>query len=160
MVPCGVSFPLFFPLLERKEAVGDRTSHRRGRECVSVSGVRMLFLSLSQNLRFCQLPHQREPWRGGERQKTTRFTSPERAARGCTLGYGGRAVGSVGLCPHMKYLRRGRGIWIRFVNLHKIKHSFLTGEPPSFVTLSLACTTQDNISAGLSSFRWRHPYPL
>ena len=24
--------------------------------------------------------------------------------------------------------------------LHKIKHSFLTGEPPSFVTLSLACT--------------------
>ncbi len=37
MVPCGVSFPLFFPLLERKEAVGDRTSHRHSRERVSAS---------------------------------------------------------------------------------------------------------------------------
>jgi len=25
LVPCGVSFPLFFPLVERKEAVGDWT---------------------------------------------------------------------------------------------------------------------------------------
>ena len=37
MVPCGVSFPLFFPLVERKEAVGDRTRSQYGGECVSVS---------------------------------------------------------------------------------------------------------------------------
>ena len=36
-VPCGVSFPSFFPLVERKRAVGDRTRHQHSRECVSVS---------------------------------------------------------------------------------------------------------------------------
>ena len=72
-VPCGVSFPPFFPLLERKAAVGDRTRQQPRRECVSVSGVQMLFLSLSQNLRFCQLPHQREPLRGGEMQEPPRL---------------------------------------------------------------------------------------
>ena len=51
-----------------------------------MSGVQVLFLSLSQNLRFCQLPHQREPLRGDEMQKTVRFTRPEREARGSTLG--------------------------------------------------------------------------
>ncbi len=37
LVPCGVSFPLFFPLVERKEAVGDRTGRRQSRESVSAS---------------------------------------------------------------------------------------------------------------------------
>ena len=37
LVPCGVSFPLFFPLVERKEVVEDRTRWRHGREFVSVS---------------------------------------------------------------------------------------------------------------------------
>ncbi|MBP3494553.1 MAG: hypothetical protein J6J83_08140 [Oscillospiraceae bacterium] len=46
-VPCGVSFPLFFPLLERKEAAGGRTRHRHSREFVSVSGM-LRYLSLSQ----------------------------------------------------------------------------------------------------------------
>ena len=36
-VPCGVSFPLFFPLVERKEVVEDRTRWQLRRECVSVS---------------------------------------------------------------------------------------------------------------------------
>jgi hypothetical protein len=88
-VPCGVSFPLFFPLLERKEAVGDRTSLRHSREYVSVSGVQMLFLSLSQNLQFCQFPHQREPLWGGERQKQV-VLHPEREE--VPLGYVSRVA--------------------------------------------------------------------
>ena len=66
MVPCGVSFPLFFPLVERKEVVEDRTRLQPRREYVSVSGVQLTVLSLSQNLRFCQLPHQREPLESDE----------------------------------------------------------------------------------------------
>jgi hypothetical protein len=32
LVPCGVSFPLFFPLVERKEVVEDRTRRQHSRE--------------------------------------------------------------------------------------------------------------------------------
>ena len=31
-VPCGVSFPLFFPLVERKEVAEGRTRQRHGRD--------------------------------------------------------------------------------------------------------------------------------
>ena len=36
-VPCGVSLVTFFPLVERKLPVGDRTRSQHGRESVSVS---------------------------------------------------------------------------------------------------------------------------
>ena len=38
-VPCGVSFPSFFPLVERKMACGARTRLRHSGESVSASGV-------------------------------------------------------------------------------------------------------------------------
>ena len=86
-VPCGVSFPLFFPLLEIKEAVGDRTRRQPRRECVSVSAV-CSYLSLSQILRICQLPPQREPL--GQREEVL-------------LGCACRVAGNIGVRLHLKY---------------------------------------------------------
>ncbi len=40
----------------------------------SMIGGQVLILSLSQNLRFCQLPHQREPLESDEMQKSVHFT--------------------------------------------------------------------------------------
>ena len=37
MVPCGVSFPSFFPLVERKRVAEGGTRSQHGRESVSVS---------------------------------------------------------------------------------------------------------------------------